>query len=90
MVKLFLLILPGAAEIACKMRIFFQSLIPMARQHLPVGIYPVSYTHLDVYKRQKETIEKATGQVIRRDLVLDNHSEVMYDYNLIPKDQIRG
>ena len=43
-----------------------------------------------ISKIYKETIEKATGQVIRRDLVLDNHSEVMYDYNLIPKDQIRG
>ncbi len=42
-----------------------------------------------ISKIYKETIEKATGQVIRRDLVLDNHSEVMYDYNLIPKDQIR-
>lgn len=43
-----------------------------------------------ISKIYKETIEKATGQVIRRDLVLDNHSEVMYDYDLIPKDQIRG
>ncbi len=42
-----------------------------------------------ISKIYKETIEKATGQVIRRDLVLDNHSEVMYDYDLIPKDQIR-
>lgn len=27
-------------------------------------------------------------RVIRRELVLDNHSKVMYDYSLIPKDQI--
>lgn len=42
-----------------------------------------------ISKIYKETIEKATGQVIHKDLVLDNHSEVMYDYSLIPKDQIR-
>ncbi len=35
------------------------------------------------------TIEKETGKEIKKDLILDNHSEVMYDYNLIPKDQIR-
>lgn len=27
-------------------------------------------------------------RVIRRELVLDNHSKVMYDYSLIPRDQI--
>ena len=25
----------------------------------------------------------------KKELILDNHSRVMYDYNLIPKDQIR-
>ena len=28
------------------------------------------------------------GDVINKELILDNHSEVMYDYDLIPKDLI--
>ena len=35
-------------------------------------------------------IDKETGEQIRKELILDNHSEVMYDYSLIPADQIRG
>ena len=38
----------------------------------------------------RETIEKESETVIRRELVFDNHSEVMFDYALIPPDQIRG
>lgn len=37
----------------------------------------------------KNTIEKTTGNVLDKKLVLDNHSEVMYDYELIPKALIR-
>ena len=37
----------------------------------------------------RETIDRATGEVKNKELVWDNHSEVMFDYNLIPKDQIR-
>lgn len=37
----------------------------------------------------KNTIEKATGNIIDKKLVLDNHSEVLYDYNLIPPEMIR-
>ena len=37
----------------------------------------------------RETIEKSTGNVLEKKLVLDNHSEVMYDYDLIPKEQIK-
>lgn len=37
----------------------------------------------------RETIDKATGRQIERTLIWDNHSEVMYDYSLIPKDQIK-
>ncbi len=32
--------------------------------------------------------DRATGDVLRKELILDNHSEVMYDYSLIPADQI--
>lgn len=41
-----------------------------------------------VSKIYRETLDKATGEVLERKLVLDNHSEVMYDYDLIPQDQI--
>lgn len=34
-------------------------------------------------------IDRLTNEELYRELILDNHSEVMYDYNLIPKDQIR-
>lgn len=34
-------------------------------------------------------IDRATGEELRKELILDNHSEVMYDYSLIPKEQIR-
>ena len=42
-----------------------------------------------VSKIYREIIEKATGNVEAKELIWDNHSEVMYDYNLIPKDLIR-
>lgn len=42
-----------------------------------------------VSKIYRETIDKKTGEVIKKELLLDNHSEVMYDYSMIPKDQIR-
>ena len=41
-------------------------------------------------KIYRETIEKESETVIRRELVFDNHSEVMFDYALIPPDQICG
>ena len=34
-------------------------------------------------------IDKKTNQEIKKELVLDNHSKVMYDYDLIPKEEIR-
>lgn len=42
-----------------------------------------------ISKIYKESLDKQTGDVIEKELVLDNHSEVMFDYNLIPKEQIR-
>lgn len=38
-----------------------------------------------VTKIYEETLDKETQKPVRRELVLDNHSEVMYDYELIPK-----
>ena len=40
-------------------------------------------------KIYREVIYKATGEVVKRELRWDNRSEVMYDYSLIPQDQIR-
>ena len=39
-----------------------------------------------IYRR---TLDRKTGEVLKKELVLDNHSEVMFDYSLIPEDQIR-
>lgn len=33
-------------------------------------------------------IDKKTNESIKKELILDNHSEVLYDYNLIPKEEI--
>lgn len=47
------------------------------------GIY---YRNSKVYRIKTD---KATNKEIKKELILDNHSRVMYDYNLIPKEQIR-
>lgn len=36
------------------------------------------------------TIDKKSNKQIKKELILNNHSLVMYDYNLIPKEQIRN
>ncbi len=40
-------------------------------------------------KIYRNTIDRATDEVVKKELILDNHSEVMFDYDLIPKEQIR-
>ncbi len=42
-----------------------------------------------VSKIYKNVIDRKTNKVLRKELILDNHSEVMYDYDLIPKDLIK-
>lgn len=42
-----------------------------------------------ISKIYRNTIEKATGNIIRKELIWDNHSEVMFDYELIPKELIK-
>ncbi len=39
-----------------------------------------------VSKIYKNTIEKSTGNALNKELIWDNHSLVMYDYDLIPKE----
>ena len=41
-----------------------------------------------VSKIYREIIDRETGNILAKELILDNHSEVMYDFNLIPKDLI--
>ncbi|MDE7295533.1 MAG: HAD-IIIA family hydrolase [Oscillospiraceae bacterium] len=42
-----------------------------------------------ISKIYKVTSDRATGETLDKKLVLDNHSEVMFDYDLIPGEQIR-
>ncbi|MCQ2752089.1 MAG: VanW family protein [Coriobacteriales bacterium] len=41
-------------------------------------------------KIYKDTFNKSNKARIAHDLLWDNHSEVMFDYNLIPKNQIKS
>ena len=57
--------------------------------------YTMKYVHVHNYSANKghvfaKLINKKTGKEVKKELVLKNHSEVMYDYKLIPKDQIRN
>ena len=51
--------------------------------HLEDGKY---YRISKVYRL---VIDRATGEQVAKELILDNHSEVVYDYSLIPKEEIR-
>lgn len=42
-----------------------------------------------ISKIYKITIDKKSGEIVDKTLVRDNHSEVMYDYSQIPKEQIK-
>ncbi len=46
----------------------------------------VFYRHSKVYRI---ITNKQTNQEIKKELILNNHSKVMYDYNLIPKEEIK-
>lgn len=41
-----------------------------------------------VSKVYKSAFDRISGNLLSKELILDNHSEVLYDYNLIPEDQI--
>lgn len=46
----------------------------------------------DYYRISKvfrNVIDKETGEVLKKELILDNHSKVMYDHAYIPEDEIR-
>ena len=38
----------------------------------------------------KESTDHLTGNILEKELVLDNHSEVLYDHALIPREQIKN
>ena len=42
-----------------------------------------------ISKIYRETLDRATGEILSRQLQWDNHSKVMFDPSLIPEDQIR-
>ena len=42
-----------------------------------------------VSKIYRNTYEKETNKLINKELIIDNHSKVMFDYDLIPKELIR-
>lgn len=42
-----------------------------------------------VSKIYRNVMDKESGTLVRRELIWDNHSEVMFDYSEIPADQIR-
>ena len=46
----------------------------------------VFYRNSKVYR---EIYDKNTNELLKKEMILNNHSKVMYDYNLIPKDQIK-
>ncbi len=46
----------------------------------------IFYRNSKVYRI---VIDRKTNKEIKKELILANHSKVMYDYSLIPKDQIR-
>ena len=46
----------------------------------------VFYRNSKVYRL---IYDKATKTELKKELILDNHSKVLYDYDLIPKDEIR-
>ena len=43
-----------------------------------------------ISKIYKLTKDRKTGDIIYKKLIRDNHSEVMFDYNEIPKELIRN
>ncbi len=47
----------------------------------------IFYRNSNVYRLK---IDKNTDKQVEKELILKNHSKVMYDYNLIPKEQIRS
>jgi len=42
-----------------------------------------------ISKMYREISDSSTNDILEKELVLNNHSEVMYDYTLIPKEQIK-
>lgn len=47
----------------------------------------IFYRNSKIYK---VSIDKKTKEEVNKELILQNHSRVMYDYDLIPKDEIRN
>lgn len=46
--------------------------------------------YYSVSRVYRNTLDKATGAVVKTDLIVQNHSEVMYDHAAIPQELVRG
>ena len=46
-------------------------------------------TYYRISQVYRIVIDRKDNKEVRKELILNNHSKVMYDYNLIPKDEIR-
>lgn len=60
--------------------------------HIHEGNQNFSKVDKDYYRNNeiyRETIDKNTGKVINRELIIRNHSKVMYDYRYIPGEMIQ-
>ena len=42
-----------------------------------------------ISKIYRNVIDRKSGSVVEKQLIRDNHSEVMFDYELIPKELMR-
>lgn len=51
-----------------------------------------TYENGDYFRNSKvyrHTIDRKSGETLKTELILNNHSKVMYDHSLIPQDEIR-
>ncbi len=47
-------------------------------------------TYFRISQVYRTVIDRKSGEELRKELILDNHSEVLYDYSLIPQNEIRN
>ena len=74
-------------EIRCNKPLNYKYKIVEEDNHYAKDEDGLFYRNSKVYRI---IIDKETKETIKKELILDNHSKVMYDYSLIPQDQIRN
>ena len=73
-------------EIRCNIPLKEKYKIVEENNHYAKSEDGIFYRNSKVYRI---ITNKETNEVIKKELILDNHSQVMYDYELIPKEEIR-